>query len=210
MVSISGIQEALHIAKPEDIDPQGRPRAAVAMVLRQMSAGVEALFIERAERHGDPWSGHMAFPGGRVDPEDPGLRAAAERETREEVGLDLSAARWIGRLPDIEGRDRSGPAGIVISAFVYHNDSPVELSLNHEVQDAFWVPVENLIQEHRHVDYEYGPEAPGMCFPGILVGDPDRHIIWGLTYRFLEHFFALLGNPLPNRWGLVKPSVEDE
>ena len=37
-------------------------------------------------------------------------------------------------------------------------------------------------------------------FPGILVGAPDRHVVWGLTYRFLEVFFEVVGDPLPNRW----------
>jgi hypothetical protein len=32
------------------------------------------------------------------------------------------------------------------------------------------------------------------------VGGPERHVVWGLTYRFLEIFFEIVGEPLPNRW----------
>ena len=39
-----------------------------------------------------------------------------------------------------------------------------------------------------------------MRFPAILVGNPERHIVWGLTYRFLEVFFEVVGHPLPDRW----------
>ncbi|KAF1990654.1 hypothetical protein K402DRAFT_389577 [Aulographum hederae CBS 113979] len=73
----------------------------------------EILYIKRTTRLGDKWAGHIAFPGGRRDPEDADDQAAAVRETWEEVGLELSnsiciptgnlpqrvvSARW-GRLP---------------------------------------------------------------------------------------------------------------
>src|SRR5438105_2270539 len=64
-------------------------KAAVAAIVRERNAELELLFIRRAEHPQDPWSGHMAFPGGRVDHDDPDALAAAVRETREELGLDL-------------------------------------------------------------------------------------------------------------------------
>ena len=45
-------------------------RAAVAIMVREGSDATEMLMIRRATREGDPWSGHMGFPGGRRDPED--------------------------------------------------------------------------------------------------------------------------------------------
>jgi len=174
----------------------GVRQAAVAMVLTQGKSGAEVLFIERARTVGDPWSGHMAFPGGRVDPTDADGRAAAERETQEEVGLSLADAELLGRLDDKRGNPRTHPE-LIISAFVYYAPAPGELSINSEVQDAFWFPLDGLVDRARHVQYTAHGEFE---FPGILVGEPDRHVVWGLTYSFLESFFTLIGSPLPDRW----------
>jgi 8-oxo-dGTP pyrophosphatase MutT (NUDIX family) len=79
----------------------GARRAAIALVLLEQESALEVLLIERAQRDGDPWSGHMALPGGHVEPSDSDLGATAERETFEEVGLDLQ--RWgerLGQLSD--------------------------------------------------------------------------------------------------------------
>ena len=170
------------------------------MVLRQAGDRPEVLFIERARCEGDPWSGHMAFPGGRVESGDASARVAAERETREEVGLRLGAAERIGRLDDMEGHHVSGEASLVISAFVYRLREPQTVTLNHEVHQAIWFPVADLLDAERHVSYT-GFRLNGSTPPGILVGEPERHVVWGLTYRFVETFFEIVGTPLPNRWG---------
>jgi 8-oxo-dGTP pyrophosphatase MutT (NUDIX family) len=141
----------------------------------------------------------MAFPGGRVDSGDPSPRAAAERETREEVGVSLDSAEYLGRLSDLEGRPDHSPKGLVISAHVYHLSESESLAPNAEVETAFWFPVEDLLDPQRQVDYSYAA-AGEMPFPGILVGEPGRHVVWGLTYRFLDMFMAVAGCPLPDRW----------
>ncbi len=170
-------------------------RAAVSMLLHDGPEGPSVLFIERARREGDPWSGHMAFPGGRVDPTDATSRAAAERETLEEIGLSLESASLIGQLDDRQGNPRTHTK-LVISAFVYRVHEPGPLVRNYEVEDAFWFPVASLLDPARHVPYP----AHALEFPGICVGDPERHVVWGLTYGFLESFFHTLGCPLPDRW----------
>ena len=195
MVDLAQVRRALAAHCPDTIGDPARPRAAVSLVLRGPEAGPELLFIERARREGDPWSGHMAFPGGRVEPRDEHPRAAAERETLEEVGLSLSGAEHLGRLDDLEGRHAGRRLPLVISAYVYHREDPDPLELNHEVETAFWVPLAKLLDPVHHVDY---PHIPG--YPGIQVGDPERHVVWGLTYRFLEMFLEALGRPLPDRW----------
>lgn len=47
------------------------------------------LFIKRASRASDRWSAHIAFPGGRSEPDDENEKYTAMRETWEEVGLDV-------------------------------------------------------------------------------------------------------------------------
>lgn len=174
----------------------GHSRAGVAVVLRDGPKGPSVLFIERAHREGDPWSGHMAFPGGRVDPGDADARSAAERETFEEVGVSLARAEFLGRLDDRQGNPRTHGT-LIISAFVYVLDHSPPLVPNYEVAQAFWFPLRALHEPENHVPYTAHRE---LDFPGILVGDPERHIVWGLTYSFLEGFFSVLGKPLPDRW----------
>lgn len=193
------ISRALASYEPELMSGEGKQLAAVAMILCERAEGAEVLFIERARHEADPWSGHMAFPGGRVEPGDPHPRAAAERETFEEVGIPLSNARNIGRLPDLPGRGADKERGLVISGHVYllEQDSPLAIDPA-EVQTAFWFPLSGLHDSRRHVLHT----VPGasMNFPGILVGEPERHVVWGLTYRFIEEFFGIVGTPLPSRW----------
>jgi 8-oxo-dGTP pyrophosphatase MutT (NUDIX family) len=198
MSPLDRIRAAFARHEPRLVHPEGRRRAAVAMILRQAQPLPELLLIERARRAGDPWSGHMAFPGGRVDPRDPDLERAAEREVREEVGLDLGRAERLGRLDDMEGHHAAVPR-LVISGFVYHLPEPTPLAPNHEVREAFWFPLAELRDPGRQVDYRVDRGGVGSL-PGILVGEPGRHVVWGLTYRFLEDFFEVLGSPLPDRY----------
>ena len=93
---------------PHLVGSTDKTRAAVAVVLGPTPEGLQLLFIERAQHPDDPWSGHIAFPGGRIEADDPSPRAAAERETLEEVGLDLSNAEYWGRVDDL---DRTHVAG---------------------------------------------------------------------------------------------------
>jgi 8-oxo-dGTP pyrophosphatase MutT (NUDIX family) len=196
--SLEQIRRALAAHRPVTLNAEGRRRAAVAMVLREAGGPPEVLFIERARRPGDPWSGHMAFPGGRVDPGDAGPRSAAERETREEVGLRPEQGERLGRLDDLQGHHVAGVPSLVVSAFVYHVTDPPPLVPNHEVEDAFWFPLRSLREPERQVDYPLGI-ATATPYPGIRVGASGRQVVWGLTYRFLEVFLRIAGRPLPER-----------
>lgn len=169
--------------------------AAVAMVLREGSAGAEVLFIERAMRPDDPWSGHMAFPGGRLEISDESPRTAACRETREEVGLELSRAEYLGHLCDLTGRS-GAPRPMIVSAHAFHLEEDQALALDlGEVRSAFWFPLAELRNEARRTTYTIR-ELPDRPFPAIVVGEPGRHFVWGLTYRILEEAFTLLEHPL--------------
>lgn len=207
MPSLDQIEARLRDYRGQRVDAPRR--AAVAVVLTGETASPEVLFIERAEHERDPWSGHMAFPGGRVEPHDPSLHHAAARETLEEVGLSLETARRLGRLDDLQGRHAGRPSELVISAHVYHLPEPGALRPNYEVQHTFWFPLADLHDPGRHVDFEH-PLVAGQRFPGVLVGEPGRHVVWGLTYRFLEVFFEIVGRPLPERRPITQRPVSVE
>jgi 8-oxo-dGTP pyrophosphatase MutT (NUDIX family) len=197
MSSLAEIREALTRHRPTVLDVATRFRAEVAVVLRGNAESLDLLLIERAIRDGDPWSGHMALPGGRVSDDDAAPRAAAERETLEEVGLSLTDAESLGRLDDVHGF-QSATRQLVISAFIFHVIDPDPLTPNYEVNEAFWFPFDALLDPQRYVDHPV-EHRPGAHAPGILVGKPGRHVVWGLTYRFLENFLEVLGQPLPKR-----------
>jgi len=163
--------------------------AAVAMMLRVAPAGLEALFIHRAEHPKDPWSGHMAFPGGRKEADDPNPRVAAERETLEEVGVDLRrSADYLGRLDDLQAMARGRHVGMVVTPFVYRLTEEVRLEPNEEVQDIVWVRLDPLLRgEHdAEIPWKYGPK--GLMLPCYQV---DGYTIWGLTWRMLTNFFGV-------------------
>ncbi|MGI9431569.1 MAG: NUDIX hydrolase [Myxococcota bacterium] len=200
-MSISEISSALAGYEPDLIGPEPEHRAAVAVVLREDRGVPEILLIHRADKDGDPWSGHMAFPGGRVDPGDETLDHAARRETHEEVGVSLAGVPLLGRIDDLQGRRAGRPSGMVISAFVYHlHEPPPGLILQEsEVQNAFFFPLWELGNPERHVRRQFH-ETGDWEFPGIVVGEPERHVVWGLTYRFIEVFYGAVGRNFPKGW----------
>ena len=198
MPNLEEIRECVAAHRPKILSHEGMGQASVALILEGSEEDPRVLFIERARREGDPWSGQMAFPGGRASPEDDGLRATAERETREEVGIELGQAAFLGRIDDQEGRPTSPSGGLLIGAYVYRLETSQPLAINHEVNEAFWFPVRGLLESRRHVYYRH-PAIESMRFPGIALRDPDQYVVWGLTYRFLEIFFEIVGHPLPAR-----------
>lgn len=179
---------------PGVADTHHGPSAAVAAVLRPGAHGPEVLFIERAAKDGDPWSGQIAFPGGRTDPDDLHSHATAARETLEEVGFDLSLTTPLGRLADQQGGPRSTRQTLRVSPHVcWLEGKRPALELNHEVADVLWVPVVHIADPARHVDYAYPPLGP-QTWPGVQL-DASR-VLWGLTLRMTEDLFARVGRPL--------------
>lgn len=167
----------------------GQMVAAVALVFHQPTGGSpELLFIERAKKEGDPWSGQMAFPGGRRDPRDPDIAATASRETLEEVGVRLD--RPIGRLDDFSGSRNPRVGPLVVSPFVYELAERPLLVPNVEVQSTVWIPVPWILHPDSSFDYPFEREGYTGTFPAIRF---DRYTVWGLTYRILGNLFAVLG-----------------
>jgi 8-oxo-dGTP pyrophosphatase MutT (NUDIX family) len=167
----------------------GARRAAVALILRASEDGLlELLMIKRAEYAGDPWSGHIALPGGREEPGDRTLENTAIRETREETALDLTHDGLLfGRLDDLGPRSAPLPP-ITITPFLFVYGAPGIVTLSPEVAEAFWVPVDAL--RDPRASHEIVLELTGgpRRVPSF---EHEGRIIWGLTERILRQFLAL-------------------
>jgi len=165
-----------------------RKKAAVAAILRDGQAGVEVLLIRRAEREGDPWSGHMALPGGRHDPTDADLLHTAMRETEEEIGLVLPPTSLVAPLDDLEAVARGRRTGMLIRPFVFHWTAPQlpVLRPNYEVAETLWAPLAPLYAGERDTERPYNMGGQVWKLPAW---DVDGRIVWGLTHRILSNLF---------------------
>jgi len=169
--------------------------ASVALVLAGSDTELSICFIRRADREDDPWSGHMAFPGGRADISDPTPPAVAERETLEEVGIQLDAPAFIGSLPQMPVRRGGTDTGMALSSFVYYiGPEKAPLFPNHEVADAYWIPFEHLWDARNATTLGIALGGAPVSYPAIRYQD---NFIWGLSYRVLELFAEVIGSPLP-------------
>lgn len=167
--------------RPAPAPPKTTGRcAAVACVLDDEPAGARVLLMKRAERAGDPWSGHISLPGGGYQPDDGDLLATAIRETREELGIDLRGARLLGSLQPLHPRT-SGPNGIEVTPFVFHTPVALEPVCGPEALAAFWLPLDLAATGALDSTYEY-PIA-NMKFPAW---NYEGYVIWGLTWRILR------------------------
>ncbi len=172
-------------------------RSAVAMVLQVREGELHILMIKRAEREGDPWSGHMAFPGGRMDPEDQHGYAVALRETREEVGIRLAeSATCIGRLSEIRTRPRRGLLSMFITPFVFRLEKEVHFQPNHEVAEVVWVPLEFLLDTDRRETMQWQRKRLHMTLPCYNF---EGRRIWGLSLMMLDELMDLVEGPNPQR-----------
>jgi 8-oxo-dGTP pyrophosphatase MutT (NUDIX family) len=173
---------ALARIRPELMEAKARRRAAVALLLRERGLGLEILVIRRAENERDPWSGHMALPGGGQEPGDESAYDTARRETLEEVGIDIAAGRYLGRLDDVG--PRSMPGQLIISTVVVAMDAEPGPLDKREVMEAFWVPVDRLVEETVEI-----PDFPGN-WPAFTY--KDHYVIWGLTHRIITQLWSLI------------------
>jgi 8-oxo-dGTP pyrophosphatase MutT (NUDIX family) len=181
---LDAVRRALAERPARDVASPVR-RAAVALILRPEAAGLELLFIRRAEHPGDPWSGQMAFPGGRSEPGDTTLLGTALRETREEIGLDLAAdAECLGRLDEVRAMARMRPLNLAITPFVFRlRRGDAEALALHEVESVHWLPLGELRGSGRRGTMAYEHRGTRLTFPCIRY---QGLTIWGLTFRMFE------------------------
>lgn len=160
--------------------------AAVAAVLR-VTDEPELLFIKRADVERDPWSGHVAFPGGRHETSDRSLEMTAIRETFEELALDLGVGQMLGRLDDLAPRSHALPP-IIIRPFVAIVPPDMPLALSREVAAAFWVPLNKLRAPDAQVEHAISINGVRARFPAYAVGE---HVVWGLTERIVRQLLSM-------------------
>ena len=175
----------------ESAPPQRR--AAILLVVRLRADGdPELLMIKRAEFEGDPWSGHIACPGGRMEPGDHDLEQTAVRETWEETGIDIRRdGRVLGHLDDLQPRTPSLPP-LVIRPYVALVRRDVEITPSLEVASAFWVPVTALRERSA---WGIGAVQTRAGERHVSTFQHGEHTVWGLTERVLRQFLDYLGVP---------------
>jgi 8-oxo-dGTP pyrophosphatase MutT (NUDIX family) len=144
------------------------------------------LLIRRAERSDDPWSGHMAFPGGRRSPGDAGLLATATRETLEETGIPLPAASLLAELDDVRPHTPALPS-IVIRPYVFGLELSPEVTPSDEVAGHLWVPLDDLVSAA--TDEEISVRGAPRRVHGYRLGE---NLVWGLTERIITPLLEML------------------
>jgi len=186
-ITLVHVADRLGRRAPARREGAGSIQAAVALVLAPGEAArLELLLIKRAEHPGDPWSGQMALPGGRRQPEDQDLLATVARETLEEVGVALPLDRLLGELDDLHPRTPLLPP-VVVRPFVFGLSHRPAICASREVALHLWVPLGELASGLARV--EVGIPGRDQRYPGYRVGD---HVVWGMTERIITPFIELL------------------
>jgi 8-oxo-dGTP pyrophosphatase MutT (NUDIX family) len=187
---IARLEASLKERTPLEEHDDAARQAAVAILIRYGSSGEpEMFFIQRAEYEGDPWSGHIAFPGGRAESDDETLMHTAMRETLEETGINLTGcSEMIGVLDDLHPRTIRLPA-IVVRPFVFLVNDPGDPVLSPEVANAFWVPLSVLLD--RSVWRDTTVRAGNAEFSRFAFHH-EGYVVWGMTERILSGLLSLI------------------
>jgi 8-oxo-dGTP pyrophosphatase MutT (NUDIX family) len=155
--------------------------AAVAVLLRLASTGVQVLLVERKIRRSDPWSGQMAFPGGKRDPSDQDIVHTVVRETLEETCINLAHhGRFLGALETMQSTVRPE---LQVTPFVVLLKKASSIVLNEELEGYLWVSLQEVWNS------ETVAKLPVGAVPAYVV---EGHVVWGLTYRILQSLFRTL------------------
>ena len=171
---------------PVEAMPEGVSRAAVAMVV-----GPEGTLwmMVRAEREGDPWSGHVGFPGGREEVDDTDLLATACRETREETGWSLAAADCLGPLDPVRS-PVGGRSAVVVRPYVFWVETPLRSQLNHEVAEVFSVSLDWLMHGDGRGSFTLRWAGHEVDLPCV---DIEGRRLWGMSLRMVDDLLERLG-----------------
>ncbi|MBT3284754.1 CoA pyrophosphatase [Candidatus Bathyarchaeota archaeon] len=160
--------------------PEESSHAAVAILLRERNDDLEFFLVKRAEVEGDPWSGDMAFPGGKRGDDDRDLVETASREVLEETAIDLREKSKLGYMKPIFSSVRTN---MKVQPIVYVYDEEPEVSLNYELTRYLWAPLSELVQSRTKQDVK-GWNSDVYKY--------DGEVVWGLTFRMLEQLIKII------------------
>lgn len=157
-------------------------RSAVSIMTAVIGGRRHLLMIRRASRQGDPWSGQMAFPGGRQDARDENILQTARREAFEEVGIDPGhSATYIARQSDLVTRSHHSWKPQVVTPFLFELPTPPNLQINHEASVGLWIPVSAFVGPEYPYPWKVGPfdfTLPCYYYQG--------HPVWGLSLLMIK------------------------
>lgn len=154
------------------------------LLIENSDSDLEILLVQRAERAGDPWSGHIGLPGGRIKPTDSSPTDACKREVMEEVGIDLRReGDLLGNLPPGFPWNRQE---VKVQPFIYELRNRPTVRIGSEIVSAFWVALSELPKMNRqsNVATRLGPRT----VDSFLV---DGRVVWGFTFRVLNELLSL-------------------
>lgn len=162
-------------------EPGGARAAAVLVPLIAHRDDVTVLLTQRTE-HLSNHAGQIAFPGGRIDPEDAGPQAAAIREAVEEIGIDPAVIAPLGYLDAY-----LSATGYRIIPLVSLIAPGYSLILNDdEVSEAFEVPLAFLMDPANHRRHSRMWKGALRSFYAMPYGE---RYIWGVTAGILHNLY---------------------
>ena len=163
----------------------GEPVAAAVLVgVVPRPGGLSILLTQRTDHLRDH-AGQISFPGGRVEPGDPSLAAAALREAEEEIGLPPERVDVLGALAPYRT-----VTGFRIHPVVGWVEPPLDLAPDEfEVAEVFEVPLAYVLDPANHHRQCYRRGATTRFY---YVLPYQERFIWGATAGILVNFSSLL------------------
>lgn len=162
--------------------------ASVLMILKHDNLGFSLLFIKRPESERDPFSGHMAFPGGRMESVDKNKLDTAVRETKEEVGIDIiKSGEVLGALDDVNPNNPRARKYVVTPYLSILNEEVKIIPDVREVERTVWVPMRHLVDDRNkeiRIRERDGKEVQDYAY------NYEQYLIWGMTGRILHQFLS--------------------
>ena len=157
--------------------------AAVVVLLKSNNQDFQVLFVKRAEKSGDPWSGQIALPGGKRDLEDHNLKETVVRETLEETSINLlEGCRFLGAMEPVRSTQKPE---MQILPFVVLQEKEQAIKLNEELTEYFWTPLKELAKHKGTAKISFGE------YPAYII---ENNVIWGLTYKIMQNLLSLISS----------------